>query len=280
MIRYNIFHGTATLRSPLRTQPVSHPNPSHRHINNTTQTATIATLTTMTKPALLFVTARISDPSKTTDEKFNKMYNDEHLPDVLTYKKHITSLALRYKNTNPSSDLPYLALYPLADATFFTSGTLEQLTTDTRRSRSYAGADLTTFIAFGPRPYEKIQTYEGYGHEDKSGRDRGQTLTVVAMEPAEGSEEDFDAWYRKQHLDMLAMCSGYRRTTRYKRIDDVVPRFLALHEWACAPSELPAEQVKQVASTEWSKKIIGEAKVFDRDVFELIQAQGQVEMKL
>lgn len=122
--------------------------------------------------------------------------------------------------------------------------------------------------------------YEGYGRADESGSQRGQTLTCVFMEPAEGEDADFENWYRKQHLDMLAMCTGYRRTTRYKRIDDVSPRYLALHEWACAPSELPSEQVKQVASTEWSKKILGEAKLFERDVFELIQAQGDVARKL
>lgn len=234
----------------------------------------------MSNPALLFVTARITDPSKTTDSQFNEMYDKEHLPDVLNYKKHVTDLALRYKNSNPSSDRPYLALYPLENADFFSSGTLEQLTTDTRHSRTYNGADITTFVEFGPRPYEKIQTYEGYGHADETGEARGQSLTCVAMEPAEGEDADFDAWYRKQHLDMLAMCSGYRRTTRYKRIDGVAPRYLALHEWACAPGEMPAEQIKQVTSTEWSKKIIGEAKVFDRDVFELIQAQGDVARKL
>jgi len=234
----------------------------------------------MSKPALLFVIARISDSSKTTDSKFNQMYNEEHLPDVLNYKKKVTDLALRYKNTNASSNRPYLALYPVKDADFFTSGTLEELTTDTRHSRTYDGEDITSFVSFDARPYEKIQTYEGYGHEDESGSQRGQTLTCVFMEPAEGEEVDFEDWYRKQHLDMLAMCTGYRRTTRYKRIDDVSPRYLALHEWACAPSELPTEQVKQVASTEWSKKILGEAKVFDRDVFELIQAQGDAARKL
>jgi hypothetical protein len=234
----------------------------------------------MSKPALLFVTARIPDPSKTTDEKFNKMYNDEHLPDVLNYKTKVTDLALRYKNINPSSDIPYLALYPVKDASFFTSGILEQLTDDTRHSSTYDGEDITKIVAFGPRQYEKIQSYEGYGHEDESGEHRGRTLTCVAMEPAEGEDADFEDWYRKQHLDMLAMCTGYRRTTRYKRIDDVVPRYLALHEWDCKPENLPKEQVKQVAATEWSKKIIGEAKVFDRDVFELIEAQGDLGRKL
>jgi hypothetical protein len=76
------------------------------------------------------------------------------------------------------------------------------------------------------------------------------------------------------------MCTGYRRTTRYRRIDGVAPRYLALHEWACKPGEMPAEQIKQVTSTEWSRKIIGEAQVFERDVFELVQEQGEVGRKL
>jgi hypothetical protein len=60
----------------------------------------------------------------------------------------------------------------------------------------------------------------------------------------------------------------------------VAPRYLALHEWACAPEEMPVEQIKQVISTEWSMKIFGEAKVLDKDVFELIQAQEDVERRL
>lgn len=234
----------------------------------------------MSKPALLFVTSRISDPSKTTDERYNQMYNEEHLPDVLNYKVKVTDLALRYKNSNPSSDRPYLALYPLDDVSFFTRGTFEQLAADTRHSRTYGGEDVMDFIEFGPRAYEKIQTYEGYGHENDSGKDRGRTVTCVAMEPAEDGEADFEDWYRKQHLDMMAMCTGYLRTTRYQRIDGVSPRYLALHEWALAPEEFPTAQLKQVTSTEWSKKILGEAKVFERDLFELIEVQGDLEKKL
>lgn len=234
----------------------------------------------MPTPALLFVTSRISDPSKTTDERFNRMYNEEHLPDVLSYRTKITDLALRYKNTNPSSERPYLALYPLEDTSIFTNGTFEQLAADTRHSRTYNGEDVMNFIEFGPRAYEKIQTYEGYGHADDTGKQRGRSLTCVAMEPAEDGEADFEDWYRKQHLDMMSMCRGYLRTTRYKRIDGVEPRFLALHEWDCKPEEFPTEQMKQVTSTEWCRKILGEAKAFERDLFELIEVQGDAERKL
>jgi len=205
-------------------------------------------------------------------------YNDEHLPDVLKY--NVSKVALRYKNTNQSPDRPYLALYPLDDASFLQSPALSKFVEDTRKSKTYDGDDIYDHVNFELRPYEKIQTFEGYGHDSRTGDERGQTIICVAMEPAEGEEADFDEWYRKQHLDMLSMCRGYRRTTRYKRLDGVTPRFLALHEYACAPSEVPTNQIKQVTSTEWSKKIISEAKAFDRDVFELIQAQGDTAMKL
>jgi hypothetical protein len=259
----------------------------------------------MSSPGLLFVIAYISNPNKSTDEQFNKFYNEEHLPDVLNYKTKITSLALRYKETNaegpPAPPQPprtsgrfgpprcgtenpthYLALYPLEDISFFSSGIREQLREETKHSKTYNGENVMDFVHFDARPYKKIQTYEGYGHADKTGKERGQTITCVAMEPAEGAEAeaDFDAWYRKQHLDMLAMCEGYRRTTRYERVDGEKPRFLALHEWACKPEDLPTEQIEQVAKTEWSLKILSEAEVKDRDVFELIEAQGDLEMKL
>jgi len=79
---------------------------------------------------------------------------------------------------------------------------------------------------------------------------------------------------------MLAMCRGYRRTTRYKRIDGEKPRYLALHEYACKPDEMPGDQLKQVVSTEWSQKIIKESSIFERDAFSLIHEQGDTALKL
>ena len=63
-------------------------------------------------------------------------------------------------------------------------------------------------------------------------------------------------------------------------MDGEAPRFLALHEYGCKPEELPVEQIKQVTQTEWSKKIVSESKVFERNVFRLIEAQGDTELNL
>lgn len=235
----------------------------------------------MPTPGLMFVSSRILDPSKTSDEKYNRFYNEEHLPDILNYNKaKVSSVALRYKNVNTKSTLPYLALYPLEDASFLQSPDLSKLVEDNRVSKTFDNTDMYEHIEFGLRPYEKIQTFEGYGHAEKSGDERGQTIICVAMEPAEGEDLDFDEWYRKQHLDMLSMLPHYRRTTRYKRLDDVKPRYLALHEYACKPDELSTEGLKVVVGTEWSKKILKEGRAFDRDVFQLIQAQGDTRLKL
>ena len=232
----------------------------------------------MPTPGLMFVASKVLDPHKTSDEKYNRFYNDEHLPDVLNHGT--CNITLRYKNSNPDAEIPYIALYPLEDAQFLASKELKELVESTRKSTTFDGDDIYDHIHFDLRPYEKIQTFEGYGLADKSGKERGQTIVAVAMEPAQGEEADFEDWYRKQHLDMLAMCKGYRRTTRYKRLDDQQPRFLALHEYACEPEALPAEQIKQVRETEWSWKVVDNAKVFDRDVFVLIQAQGETGEKL
>ncbi|KAI3326803.1 hypothetical protein HD806DRAFT_418319 [Xylariaceae sp. AK1471] len=232
----------------------------------------------MAAPGLMFVGSRVRDPQTTSDELYNRFYNEEHLGDVLAGGQ--TKLALRYKNVDTSAAIPYIALYPVDDAS--TIGSLEslKLIEDTKKSKILKCDDIYDFIHFELKPYVKTQTYEGYGHEKDSGEQRGRTLVCVAIEAADGQDEDFDAWYRKQHLDMIGMCKGFRRCTRYRRKDGVCPRFLALYEYDCAPGDLPTEQITQACATEWSEKILKEAKVYNRDVFTLIQAQGATHLKL
>ena len=224
---------------------------------------------------ILFVTSAIIDPSKTTDEQYNRFYNDEHVPDVIN--SGATTLGLRYKNVNANSEAPYLAIYPV-ETSWLGSDAHKHLVSSTKKSAALNAEDRNDYVRFSSRFYEKIQTYEGYGQAKKSGKERGQTIVCVALEPAD--ERDFDEWYRKQHLDMLSMIPGYRRCTRYKRIDGQKPRYLAIHEYACRPDEISDEHIKQVSSTEWSAKIIGEAKALERDVYELIQVQGDEARKL
>lgn len=78
----------------------------------------------------------------------------------------------------------------------------------------------------------------------------------------------------------MAMIQEYKRTVRYKRMDGEKPRYLAFHEYDCAPGDLPTSMINRTRETEWSKKILAECQIFDRDVFELIEQQGAIEQKL
>ncbi|GAW25297.1 putative alpha beta [Rosellinia necatrix] len=233
----------------------------------------------MATPGLMFVVSRVRDAQKTPDELYNRFYNEEHLAAVLA-GGHV-KLGLRYKNVvDTDTTIPYLALYPIDDASTIGSPESRKHMEETKKSKILECDDIFDLIHFELRPYEKIQTYEGYGHGNDDGQRRGRTMIYFGMEPGEGQNDDVDSWYRKQHLDMLAMCKGFIRCTRYKRKDGACPRFLALAEYDCDAADLPIEQMKQVRATEWSTKILNDAKVYERGVFSLIQAQGDTHLKL
>jgi hypothetical protein len=176
----------------------------------------------MAAPGLSFVVSMVKYGNSISDSAYNDFYNNEHIPDLINFfkdKGHINNpLALRYKNINPTTDKPYLALYPNPDAQWIFSPDQGKLQESSKRSHTLGVDNIFDHIDSTFRAYTKIQTFEGYNHASKSGHDRGKTLVCVAMEPhnSESGEQDFEGWYRKQHLDMPSMCKGHRRTTRYK----------------------------------------------------------------
>jgi hypothetical protein len=69
------------------------------------------------------------------------------------------------------------------------------------------------------------------------------------------------------------MLNGYRRSTRYQKLDGSTPKYLALHEFDTA--SVPPE-MKLVLGTEWSKKVLGGVKSVSTDVWEYISEYGKV----
>jgi hypothetical protein len=68
------------------------------------------------------------------------------------------------------------------------------------------------------------------------------------------------------------MLNGYRRSTRYKKLDGSTPKYLAVHEF-----DTPAvpTDIKLVLGTEWSKRITGSAKVSIFDRWDFISEFGK-----
>ena len=71
---------------------------------------------------------------------------------------------------------------------------------------------------------------------------------------------------------MSTMVTGFRRSTRYQLVPE--GPFLVCYEYD--ESILSVEQIKQITSKEWSKKILGGAISFEEEVWDEIAVAGDV----
>lgn len=90
---------------------------------------------------------------------------------------------------------------------------------------------------------------------------------------------------------MLSLVRGYRRSTRYRVIQDFslpnpgmgplesAPRYLALHEFDDAET-IDWDMLKMCARTEWSKRVVGGYARMDRDNWQLTEEVGEDEQML
>lgn len=145
------------------------------------------------------------------------------------------SLALRYKNKSPTAQWPLLVLYQLPDVELLRSGALQNVPIKWDGWQGPGGKrrSVAQVAEFEVRAYERIQVFEGQvprkgerapllarpsqaatvclcciclvstmernkSAETMPNSGRGKCIITVAMEPAPGSDEDFDEWYRKQ----------------------------------------------------------------------------------
>jgi len=229
----------------------------------------------MPTPGLLYALSKIKDPSLSEDN-YNDWYSNHHIHHVVD--AGLADLAIRYKNTNPNAKWPYLAIYRMPDVAKMQDEKVMGAIAS-KHDLIPNGQTWMEALEADIRPFVLLQKFEG--QVPKEGP-RGKALRTVLVEPAEGGDEEFDEWYRKQHLDMLSMVNGFRRSTRYKLVLEAEalghPRYIACHEYDTA--NFPVEQVKLVTGTEWSKKILGGAKKFEGDIWEEIAAYGATDSKL
>ena len=67
-------------------------------------------------PGLFFVNSKITRPDILNEDAFIKWYSNDHIPEILGTSG--VKSALRFKNTDPKADRPYLVLYPMDDVGF------------------------------------------------------------------------------------------------------------------------------------------------------------------
>jgi hypothetical protein len=109
----------------------------------------------------------------------------------------------------------------------------------------------------------------------------GKIMISAAMTPAEGTDEELDAWYRELHCKALPSCPGYTRTKRYNLVFnrqnrlppsemklDKPAKYLALHEFE---TDTIPEQFYLAVKESWVQKFPGGVQKFDAHQFVLLK---------
>ncbi|OAG42619.1 hypothetical protein AYO21_03204 [Fonsecaea monophora] len=224
----------------------------------------------MPQPGLAVAFAR---PKKGTDHPLSKLhqwYEEVHIPDILATSG--INDAYRYENVDPNSEWPLLALYPVADVDFFST---QEFNSIPPLGKHVFPGPITDHIEFQVRQYRLTQVYEPrdirvFAPVPKQG---APVIATAAVQPKAGGEDDFDTWYRQQHLDMLSMIIPYRAATRYEQIDPAnKPRYLTIHEFDS--TDIPGEQIRRSSTTEWAKRVLGSVQSMEGYTWKLTRAYG------
>ncbi|KAK5163804.1 uncharacterized protein LTR77_010478 [Saxophila tyrrhenica] len=228
-------------------------------------------------PYLLHVNSR---PTQVSNDTWEEWYKVEHLPDL--YNAKTCARATFYEEIghplapNPDHPRKYLALYQTEIEELLNSDGYKN---GVRRSSDMfekAGANSAVNQDngdFDARYYSLWQEYDPKG----TGERLSPHILCVYMNPAD--VDDFEKWYREEHLGLLAKLPGYRRSLRYK-IGSRTPLtkgetqpFLAIHE-VDDVSAFGSKEAEEANATPWTVKHIKESNPFIARAFKRISEQG------
>ncbi|OAG37131.1 hypothetical protein AYO21_08666 [Fonsecaea monophora] len=229
-------------------------------------------------PGLMLVFCQVTRPDLVSEGLFAAWYEEEHIPEATSTSG--MPAGFRYYCLGPPNGRPWLALYPCPELDFVNSEEYKSIRVTSDMLPTETSFDVADFDV---RYYSRWQIHEP--PNTKEGR--SPFVIVYAVDPPEGADEEFDNWYKTEHLEELAKCSGYRRTTRYKCVyarhnrDDRLgkpsphrPRWLALDEFDTKPIQ---EELDTARGTAKAKAILAKSKV-EVGLYKLQKSYGKANM--
>ena len=199
-----------------------------------------------------------SEPEEGWEEQYDRWYNEEHLPSLLTVPEF--TWARRYVSLDGPSP-KYTALYGLTDPNVFqkehylkardTAGTV------VIRQHYKAHTRNVYKLIYPEIAVDKLQ---GKGSPHKY-------LLLVRMDVEEGWEEEFRRWYNEEHVKNLLTVPGFLSGARYESIEGT-PRFMAIYEIE-TPEIFKTETYLKARETEWTLRMRSHFGDNTRNVYQL-----------
>ncbi|KAL0579440.1 hypothetical protein V5O48_002546 [Marasmius crinis-equi] len=190
-------------------------------------------------------------------------YDNEHSPARLTVPGFLT--ARRYK-ADDSQKPTYLTLYDLTEPAVANGPEYKEFHA---KSSDRDKTMLSSVQFLNRRSYKLLD--DPYLHPDNTDASHpGKFLLLLGFEIKPEAEDDFNRWYREEHIPQyLAKVPGWIRSRRYTLFDNKqrgslengqelqVCKYLALHDFTCGPSEfMEHEYMKASLETPWTKRVV------------------------
>jgi hypothetical protein len=269
---YTIVDNFFVLQLDLKEKKMSNPN------------RTAYTGPPLSGPGIIWVNS-VPKPSLPEDT-FNKWYQTVHIPDIIGAESGTGGCvaAWRFKCRDPSRPRPYLALYSVPNMGFVQSAGFSKVSQYSEMLPE--GGPSQKFVDFDTRFYQRVQVFESRGKDETNDvtakRGIGKVVKSTAIQPANGTEEEFDQWYREEHLEQVSRMPGWRKSTRFELIFKVqskddetkeeAPKYLAIHEFedGTEVKRMPREEW-----TEWTAKMVESAVKIDEGSFDYVWGMGE-----
>ncbi|KAL4811450.1 Thiolase, N-terminal domain-containing protein [Aspergillus unguis] len=190
--------------------------------------------------------------------QFHDWYNSEHGP--LRLRLPFITNGFRYRAVD-GEEPEWVALYDITDMDELTRETYLSLRTD--KIKTPREKETMAQIAVGRKLYDLLQDekaadfkpLEDQPDTDAAGHVLISNTSTLPADPAK--EDDLKAWYKDEHISMLARVPGWRRSRLFvtASIDSQAPReFVALHEFT-PKNGLGGPEHKASMETPWRARI-------------------------
>jgi hypothetical protein len=203
--------------------------------------------------------AAFMNPPRDDEAGFNAWYDEEHVPNRTVLDGFLS--AKRFKAVSDDQDPRYLALYDLRSPDVLAGPGYQRVSTE----RSAREQDMLAKIPkLDRRVYELVL-------DGAPWTDAPPYVLTVGMTPPPGAEDDFVAWYRQEHIDMLLEVPGWRRVRLFCQCEGAGPAFLAIHELE-TPAVFERPEYEASIATPWRGRIRSSVSRYERSLFALLRS--------
>ena len=197
------------------------------------------------------------------EEDFNRWYEEEHIPRLLSLPGHIAAerfVAVESGNKHPAQHGPkYMAWYALDSLDAYERDAAMQALL---LKPGYAAIIDTPWMQrLGPHFeakvdfYQQLTTADGliHGASWDSGAKLGAGALVFRCSVGPADEAEFNRWYAEEHLPQLAAVPGVLMARRFRVIQGA-PTYMARYD-ATDPSVFHTDAWFAAAETPWTSEM-------------------------